>query len=341
MSRKPRLHLNALIFSVDDVLIDVSASYREVVCQTVQLYLEQAIGLPPAKERLLTVDEVTFLQKIGRFTNYWDLATALVMYFVEMLPPVPVPTFPSKLHVPALIAYLQLAGGRLQISLENLRAQKDITAMAQAVAAAGGGIDGAAATLPKMNRHLLIASGTVTKTNLVNRIFQELYLGVNLFEKIYQQPAVMVQSAGYVENERLLIKPEVLTHLSHKVSLGLVSMRPRIEVERTVQAAQIEAYFQTIVSLDDMNEAGASPLPHPWALLEAARRLQPTPARSAYIGANPADIVAARAANETVPFTAIACLAGMPNKDLLRAEFEAAKASIILGHANNLKELIE
>jgi phosphoglycolate phosphatase-like HAD superfamily hydrolase len=341
MSFKPKLHIDALIFSTDDVLVDASASYREVVRKTVQLYLEQAVGLPATKEPLLTAAEVTLLQKMGRFTNYWDLATALVLYFIEMLPPVPVPTFPSKLHVPAIIAYLQLAGGRLQISQEKLRAQKDIAGLAQNIAAAGGGIEGADAVLPKMNRHLLVASGSITKTNLVNRIFQELYLGADLFERIYQQPAVLVQSTGYLEHESLLIKPEVLAHLSRKLSLAVVSTRPRLEVEHTLKATGIDSYFQTVVTLDEMTEAKANPLPDPWILIEAARRLQPTPARSAYIGANPGDVLAARAANETVPFTAIACLAGAHDKEALRAEFEAVKASIILGHPNNLKELIE
>lgn len=341
MSYKPRLRIDALIFSIDDVLVDVSSSYREVTRKTVQLYLEQAVGLPPIKEPLLSADEVVLLQKMGHFTNYWDLATALVMYFVEMLPPVPVPTFPSKLHVPALIAYLQLAGGRLKISLENLRAQKDIAQLTRDIAAAGGGIDGAHAALPKMNRHLLVASGNVTKTNLVNRIFQELYLGADQFEQIYQQPAVLVQSTGHLEHETLLIKPDVLAHLSRKLSLGVVSNRPRFEAEHTLKASRIDSYFQTLVTLDDLQAAGANPLPDPWTLLEAARRLQPTPARSAYIGANPGDILAARAANQTVPFTAIACLAGAHDKEALRAEFETVKANIILGHPNNLKELVE
>lgn len=341
MSNKPRLHIDGLIFSVDDVLVDVSTSYREVVRKTVQLYLEQAIGLPATKEPLLTTAEVVLLQKLGRFVNYWDLTTALVMYFIEMLPPVPIPTFPSKLHVPALIAYLQLAGGRLKISLEDLRKQKDIAKIAQSIAAAGGGIDGADAALPKTNRHLLVASGTLTKTNLVNRIFQELYLGAELFERAYQQPAVLVQGTGYLEHETLLIKRDVLAHVGSKLSLGVVSNRPRFEVEHTLKAAQIETHFSAVVTLDEMDEAKARPLPDPWALLETARRLQPTPARSAYIGANPADIIAARTANETVPFTAIACLAGAPDKEALRTEFEAVKANVILGHPNNLKELIE
>ena len=93
----PRLNIDALIFSVNDVLIDVSRSYREVVCKTVQLYLEQAIGITPSTEPLLTPAEVTLLQKVGNFTDYRDLAAALIIYFIELLPPVPVPTFPSKL----------------------------------------------------------------------------------------------------------------------------------------------------------------------------------------------------------------------------------------------------
>jgi hypothetical protein len=163
MSYKPRLHLDALICAIDDVLVDVSASYREVVRQAVQLYLEYAIGLLPSAEPLLTPGEVTLLHKVGRFTNYWDLTATLVMYFVEMLPPVPVPTFPSKLHVPNIIAYLQLAGGRLQVSLDQLRAQKDITRLAREIAAAGGGLEGAHQALPGHNRHLLVASGNLPR----------------------------------------------------------------------------------------------------------------------------------------------------------------------------------
>lgn len=340
MSFKPKLHIDALIFSIDDVLVDVSASYREVIRRTVQIYLEQAIGLTPTKEPLLTAAEVTLLQKMGHFTDYWDLATVLVLYFIEMLPPVPVPTFPSKLHVPAIVAYLQLAGGRVQVSLEKLREQKNIPQLAQNIAAAGGGVEAAYAVLPKMNRHLLVASGSITKTNLVNRIFQELYLGADLFERIYQQPAVLVQGTGYLEHQALLIKPEVLAHLKRKLSLGLVSTRPRLEVEHILKTTNIEPYFQTVVTRDEGDKANAKPLPDPWALLEAARHLQPTPTRSAYIGANPGDILAARAANETVPFTAIACLAGAHDKEALQAEFETVKANIILGHPNNLKELI-
>lgn len=340
MSYYPRLNIDALIFAINDVLIDVSRSYREVVCKTVQLYLEQTIGLPASGQPLLMPDEVTWLQKAGHFTNYQDLATAFIMYFIELLPPVSTPTFPSRVHVPAIIAYLQLAAGRLGIGIDALREQKDIAQLARQVAAAGGGLEGAHAALPKINRHLLVNEGAITKTNLVGRIFHELYLGADLFEQIHQEPAVVVQSKGYIRQEALLIDLDILVEISHKLPLAVVADAPQVQVESSLKAQNIEEFFQTTVSLDDVQEARAKPLPAPWALLEAARRLKPTPARSAYIGANPADMQAAKAANQTVPFTAIGCLYGAHDREALRREFEKSTVDIILGHPDNLKELI-
>lgn len=340
MSYKPRLNLDALIFSCNEILIDVSHSYREVVRKTVQLYLESAIGLVHSNEPIITSAEVTMLQKVGQFTNYWDLTTAFLIYFLEMLPPVPAPTFPSKFHVPALMAYLQFAGGNLRISIDTLREQRDIAQLAKDVAAAGGGIEGAHRALPKENRHLLISDGDIIKTNIVGRIFQELYLGADLFERVYNQPAVIIQSTGYVEHETRVIDPSVLEQLGQKLSLGVVSNRPRNEVERSLKACKINQYFQSVITLDEILQAKAKPSPDPWSLLEATRLLAPTPARSAHIGANVGDIQAAKAANQTVPFTAIGCLIGAPDKAALREVFELHKANIILGHPNHLKELI-
>ena len=339
-SYKPRLNIDALIFAAYDVLIDVSLSYCEVVRKTVQLYLERAIGLPASKEPLITPADTRLLQKMGHFTNYWDLTTAFIIYFIEMLPPIPAPTFPSKFHVPGLLAYLQLAGGNLRVSIDTLREQKDIAKLAKEVAAAGGGIEGAHKALPKENRHMLVSSGDLTRTNIVGRIFQELYLGANLFERVYDQQAIIIQSTGYAEHESLVINHDVLSLLSQKLALGVVSDRPRSELERSLKARKIDQFFKSIVALDEISQAEAKAIPDPWPLLEAVNQLQPKPAHSAYIGANLGDIQAANAANKTFPFTAIGCLIGAHDSSALRAEFEQNKANMILGHPNHLKELI-
>jgi phosphoglycolate phosphatase-like HAD superfamily hydrolase len=335
-----KLNVDGLIFSVNDVLVDVSRSYRQVVSRTVQLYLERCIGLAASNEPLLTTDEVALLKQVGSFTNYLDLAVAFITYFIELLPAVPSPTFPSKYHVPAIIAYLQLAGGRLQIGIDHLRREKDIGQLAREVAEAGGGPDAADLVLPRMNRHLLVEGGDITRTNLIGRIFQELYLGAKLFEQIYEQPAVIVQVNAYLEQGPLLIDPEVLAELSGRIPLGIVANVWRVEVENTLKTHKVEQHFQSVISLDEIHKAKAQPPPSPWALLEAARLLNPTPAHCAYVGISLADIEAAQAANGTVPFAAIGCLFGANDKEILRQDFERLKANVILGHPNHLRELI-
>jgi phosphoglycolate phosphatase-like HAD superfamily hydrolase len=127
----------------------------------------------------------------------------------------------------------------------------------------------------------------------------------------------------------------------------VVSDRPRNEVERSLKAQGIAHYFQAIISLDEIQQARARPVPDPWPLLEVARQLelaQRAPAkkagRFAYIGANIGDIQAAKKANQSMAYTAIGCLVGAPDKEALRKAFEENKANIILGHPDNLKELI-
>lgn len=340
MSTKPRLNVDALIFSLYDVVVDAGRQMPDVICQTVQHYLEHAIGLAPSDRPLLTPADVTRLQKAGFFTDYLGLATALITYFIELLPPVPIPTFPSKYHVPAIIAYLQMAGGRLQIDINRLREQKDIDRLASDIAAAGGGMDGADAALPKANRHLLVVDGDITKTNLVGRVFQELYLGANLFEKVYGQPAVIVQAKGYAHQTSLLITPAILENLSQKIPLGLVANCSQTELDHLPGVNSLRPFFQSIITLDNVKQAGGWPVPHSWPLLEAARRLKPTPTHTAYITAGPQEIQAVKAANQTVPFTGIGCLAAATDKQAWQQEFEQRKADIILGHPDHLKELI-
>ncbi len=336
---RPKLTIDTLIFSLNDVIIDVSYSYQAVVRKTVQLYLE-SMGLTPSKQPLLTADEITCLQRIGHFTDYWDLTIAFIIYFIELLPRVPSPTFPIKFHVPAMMAYLQVASAHVKMSIDELCNQKNIEKLARDTAAAGGGVNGTSRCLPSYNRHLLVASGPITKINLVGRIFQELYLGADLFERTYHQPTVIVQSSGYSELESLLLDRAILEKLSQKLPVGLISERPKFEVERSLNARQITQFFQRVVTLDDLEKSNAKKLPDPWLLLEVVRQMNPTATQVGYIGSNPAEIEAARAASKTIPFTPIACLVGAHDKEMVQEELEKSNPSMILGHPNHLKELI-
>ncbi|MCI0478267.1 MAG: HAD hydrolase-like protein, partial [Anaerolineales bacterium] len=82
--------------------------------------------------------------------------------------------------------------------------------------------------------------------------------------------------------------------------------------------------------------------PHPFALLEAVRRITAKErVRGAYIGDTPDDIRAANAAKHEMDFVAIGCLAAAEDKDALRREFERVGADVIVAHPDALAELIE
>lgn len=335
-----RLKIDALILAANEIVVDVRPTYHNVVCETVQRYLEEAISLSPSSKSLITADEVHLLQKKGEFTNYWDLTTAFLMYFTGLLPPVSVATFPGKFHIPGLMAYLQLAGGNLDISVDQLREQKDIAKLADDIAAAGGGLSGGHKVIRRENRHLLVCEGDILKTNIAARLFQEVYLGAELFEELYDQPAFVVQSDGYIGQESLVIDDSVLADVSQALPVGIVSDRPKYEVERFLTTHRIDHCFQTVIALEDLQLAKANPVPDPWPLLEAARQLLPSSGQGAYIGANVGDVQAATAANEHMSFAAIGCLVNAPDKEGLRQALEQNEAAVILDHPNHLKELI-
>lgn len=341
--KKQNLPIDALIFDMDGVLVDVSNSYRQAIIQTVDQFFATGLGLEYDGEpiSLLTNDDVDKLKQAGGFNNDWDATAAFVSYFLEMLPPLSAPTFPLRKHVPAMLAYLQVAGGgNIPVSMDMLHENKDINRLTGRLAEFGGGPDSLDKVLTHRNRHLVRTGSGPLKGNLIQRIFQELYLGQTLFEKTYGEEAVVAQTSGFINNETLLIDASVLQELAQRLQLGIATGRPRVEAEYTLQRLEIAGYFQSLVTHDDVIAAGANGKPDPWCVLEAASRLHPTPAQSAYVGDTPDDMRAAKAANQSVPFFAIGTLAATDNKPALKTRFEAAGADIILSHPDRLKDVI-
>jgi HAD superfamily hydrolase (TIGR01548 family) len=337
------LPVDALIFDIDGVLVDVSNSYHETIIQTVDLFFNTGLGLRYEGEEvpLLGKNEVELLRMTSGFSNNWDLTTAFIIYFLEMLPPLAAPTFPLRRHVPAILAYLQMTGGgHLPVTMDQLRRNKDIRRLARRAVTVGGGPSSIDKVLTHRNRHLIITGDSPLKGNLIQRIFQEFYLGQTLFEEIYGEKPVVIHTPGVINNETLIISPAILENLVSQINLGIATGRPRAEAQYTLQRLGIADYFHSLVTYDDIIAANASAKPAPWSLLEAASRLHPTPARSAYVGDSVDDVLAAKAASQSVPFLAIATLASVHNKTAMRKLFEEKRADMIIGHPDRLKDII-
>ena len=333
--------IDALIFDVDGVLIDVTQSYRQTIIETVDLFFAQGLGLSygGSAETLLSLDDVDELKQAGGFNNDWNLTIAFINYFLELIPPQSAITMPIRQNIPTLMTYLSILGRKIPTTMHELRQRKNIRRLARGVADLGGGLPGLRKLLKRNNRHMLPAKGSLLKSNIVERIFQEVYLGETLFEQIYQTHALTVHGPGLIHNETLLMNPEILTALSQRFPLSIATGRPAAEATYSLERLKIAHLFNGMVSHDDLLAASQPGKPDPWSLLEAAQRLTPPPTYCAYIGDTVDDILAAKAAGQRMPFIAIGSLAVSSDKQSLRGAFEANQADLILDHPDQLQTL--
>ncbi|MGQ9567298.1 MAG: HAD family hydrolase [Anaerolineae bacterium] len=338
-------HVEVLIFDMDGVLVDVRESYREVARRTATGYLERLLDWPSGfLEDVITLEDVAALKLARGFNNDWALTTALIALYLAHLPPLPAPRLPSSpASAREVFQALWGTGSDVAAQAPAFWEGVDVASFAQEVAAAGGGLEGVARVLGNFpNRAFLFAEGDLRRTNLVQRLFQELYLGRDLFIRTYGEEPIWHQGEGLIARERLIPMPSTLEALAHRLPLAIATGRPRAEALYALERFGIAPYFRAMVDLEDVQEAEAvtdeKPLgkPHPYSLLEAARRVGAEGRTCAYVGDQPDDMRAARRAAEVQPFLAIGCTAMAGDRDRAAQCLREAGADFVIGHPDDL-----
>ncbi|MBI5651669.1 MAG: HAD hydrolase-like protein [Chloroflexi bacterium] len=349
-------NVDALIFDMDGVLMDVSESYRAAIRQTTQIYFETGLGLAPFAGDLVSRDDVAAFKFADGFNNDWDLTTALVKYFLFVIAseakqsPINNAGIASS-HKPLLamtqeiLIFLRDASAHIHITVEELARRKDIPAFTRAVRDAGGGLDAVQKILGARGDELLFATGDPRATNLVKRIFEEIYLGAELFRDEYGESPRVHHGDGLIRRESLIPNLQSLQSLDHLFPLAIATGRPRNQATFALRATGIEKFFGVLVTHEDnvdaeekhfaaTGERASFGKPHPFSLLQAARAIAPENSRCAYIGDTLDDIRAAKAAG----FIAIGCLAPAEDKTKMRAEFACIGADAVIENPDELVE---
>ncbi len=325
-----------IIFDADGTLIDVTRSYREAAPIAAGIYL-RLLGLTPPP---LTGDLYDTFKQMTGFNDDWDLTAGLLHVLLSGLPPalsVPDHDWPNQ---EVLIAALRTAATPLAGMRPPLPKWE---ALVIAVRAGGGGLAGLRRVLPGHNAHLVWRTGDAATTDLVQRIFSEVYLGSELFAEGYGYPARFWSGPGLIETEKLLIGRETLAALSRVARLGIATGRTRFEMAHPFRRFDLVPFFGAIATMTDALEApgGASLLkPHPYLLQCAADMLDPTGTLlAAYIGDAPDDIMAARraAARGDRRWLAIGIAA-----DPVQAEhYRQLGADCIIAHPDELMDVVD
>ena len=69
---------NLIVFDMDGVIVDVSASYRDVVRRTTELFFRPARALENLPQPLFKLSDLAAVKQSGGLNNDWDLTYAVI-----------------------------------------------------------------------------------------------------------------------------------------------------------------------------------------------------------------------------------------------------------------------
>ncbi len=75
---------DAIIFDIDNVLVDTRASYTDCIIKTVNTYLETILKFQPSRKPLLNRRDVEIFKSLGGFNDDWDTCYGLLLYFLSL-----------------------------------------------------------------------------------------------------------------------------------------------------------------------------------------------------------------------------------------------------------------
>jgi phosphoglycolate phosphatase-like HAD superfamily hydrolase len=191
-------------------------------------------------------------------------------------------------------------------------------------------------------------AGDVGSGNIIKQIFQEIYLGNELFQTTYNLKPSVYNSQGYILKEKVLVDRSVLDDLSRHNVLAIATGRPEAEAAYPLDYFDLKKYFKMVYTLDDclmeekrtFNETGKKvslSKPHPFMLDAIAESLKHDFNGYYYIGDMPDDILAA--ANSRFEFQSIGTVVSAPDKAALKKKLRRAGANFLIEDFGSLKEI--
>ncbi len=341
--------MDLLIFDMDGVLIDVSKSYRKAIQKTIKVYLETCLGLERKRGDWVTNEEISLLKSAGGFNSDWDVTSGLLLYLLSISG---IPPLSARKRLPSIqetANYLKTHSSDRQRKSPEVN-RKHLFAFSESVRSAGGGLRGIRHVLGNSWEGVVYRTGNLDRENLVERIFQEIYLGKQ-FTFHYHLPRLFYDKEdGLYLQEKLLIPKKILSTLRKKLKMGIASGRLRFEAELGLKRFRLYPYFESVVTLDECAEEEKRIFrstgkkikcskPNPYSILRVVRDIGIRNPRCGYVGDVVDDMVAARAAGRNLSILAIGFAGGHPNRKAASESLLRAGADLVIQDPKELLRL--
>lgn len=358
---------DAIIFDCDGVLIDTRESYRKSIAQTINYILTELTNLDPLPAN--TIREIAhILKKSGGFNNDWDVVYVILLFLFSKLPQ----EFQNE--------FIQLTKSNtlnemnirnrfdsLKTSLKSKPLSFEVNGNALkeqlkrfALKADDSGIESIEAQFrfsrtKKMflaTKRFLNYPGT-TLQSIPSTVFDEIFYGSFLFEKIHGHKRQFYDGIGNVENEKetVLVTTALLRELAQiigKPNFGIVSGRDSSSAHFSLGDTLDHFKKDAVIFLMDKHsshtlseeERSQFKKPNAYPLLEASKGLIPFQ-YALFVGDSAEDIIMVQRANSLASrfiSVGVYSLSNFPEE--LISYFISAKADVIVSSIIQLPLLL-
>ncbi len=319
---------------MDGVIMDVSASYRDVVRQAAGLFFKPARGAEKLPDPLFELSDLAAVKQSGGLNNDWDLTFEVINLLFSLVdkPGAPASRDPwsryretiGRCDVASMVKFLQSTNRPIVSLLKQHGRYQDRF------------VDS-------------LYQGDVGSGNIIKQIFQEIYLGEELFRSTYHLESAVYRGEGFILREKVLIDRQLLKELAAENALAIATGRPRAEAEYPLKHFKLNQFFSLILTLDDclseekriFEQEGRTvslSKPNPFMLDAIVRKSREPFDSFYYVGDMPDDMLAA--ARSEANCKGIGILISAPDKESLKKDLMGAGADYIVDSFEGLKKII-
>lgn len=309
MPSPSRKRFDVVLFDIDNVLVDTRASYLAAIQKTVEIYLNHP--------GIVSLKEIDQFKLLGGFNDDWDACFGIIAFLHTAIQGKPI-RFGDHRRRCLTIA-----------ELNDLFPERPL------------GIEG-------LLKHLEILYEQVETPpyRKVAQIFQEVYLG----KKLLRKRCLFWKNPGLVEKEKPIFPKALLEKIHGRgVRFGIVTGRNRFEAEYALKRFGILKLFDSLVTIDRVRREEKKTgrilrKPHPWSVLEAARRIKKKnrkgPLRFLYVGDLPDDVLAAKRAAPSLSIKSAAFPAFTRDPEATHRELAKVKPAFLLKRPQDLLKIL-
>ena len=316
--------IEKIIFDFDGVLAQTSQSYRQTIRNVVDYYFLEILELTGEKGKLAALLDIQKFKDTGLYNNDWKLSYALITYYINLIlrkleQKSVLQNFTKQFSniqfsdVQSFIQNLKKVGDFLRrngISGTDLANLKDDNIVGLDLFLAQSSLEkpkpietslvGVDPEVVEDKERLVkrLVPYDLEKPDLLKRLFEETYLGKELFNKIYGTPSFFKFDASLLDIEEFIPTKETLKMLRRQFGkFGIYSGRPRPQGMYILEKYGYTGYFGETESvfLGDLlkSEAEMEKLgkPDPTLFIELIEKTVEKGAGVAYVGDGIADAI--------------------------------------------------